>query len=72
MNFAIIAQQLVSGMGSSLMIFVLTLLFSMPLGLLVAFGRMSKIKPLQAVIKVFIAIFAQMVPLRCDYHRLFY
>ena len=37
MNFAIIAQQLVSGMGSSLMIFVLTLLFSMPLGLLVAF-----------------------------------
>lgn len=53
MNFAIIAQQLVSGMGSSLMIFVLTLLFSMPLGLLVAFGRMSKIKPLQAVIKVF-------------------
>ena len=56
MNFAIIAQQLVSGMGSSLTIFVLTLLFSMPLGLLVAFGRMSKIKPLQAVIKVFIAI----------------
>ena len=56
MNFAIIAQQLISGMGSSLMIFVLTLLFSMPLGLLVAFGRMSKIKPLQAVIKVFIAI----------------
>ena len=56
MNFAIITQQLVSGMGSSLMIFVLTLLFSMRLGLLVAFGRMSKIKPLQAVIKVFIAI----------------
>ena len=56
MHFAIITQQLVSGMGSSLMIFVLTLLFSMPLGLLVAFGRMSKIKPLQAVIKVFIAI----------------
>lgn len=36
--------------------FVLTLLFSMPLGLLVAFGRNVKIKPLQAVIKVFIAI----------------
>ena len=54
MNFAIIAQQLVSGMGSSLMIFVLTLLFSMPLGLLVPY------------------FFAQMLPLRCDYHRLFY
>nr|WP_294680898.1 amino acid ABC transporter permease [uncultured Anaerotignum sp.] len=56
MNFAIIAQQLVSGMGASLLIFVLTLLFSMPLGLLVAFGRMSKITPLRAIIKVFIAI----------------
>ena len=37
-------------------IFFLTLLFSLPLGLLVAFGRMSKCKPLQAVIKFFIAI----------------
>ena len=56
MNFAIIAQQLVGGMGASLLIFVLTLVFSMPLGLLVAFGRMSKIAPLRGVIKVFIAV----------------
>lgn len=56
MNFTIIAQQLIGGMGASLLIFVLTLLFSMPLGLLVAFGRMSKITPLRAIIKVFIAI----------------
>jgi His/Glu/Gln/Arg/opine family amino acid ABC transporter permease subunit len=49
-------QQLVGGMGASLLIFVLTLLFSMPLGLAVAFGRMSKFKPLQAIIKFFIAI----------------
>lgn len=46
MNFAIIAQQLVSGMGSSLMIFVLTLLFSMPLGLLVALRAYVKNKAL--------------------------
>lgn len=56
MNFTVIMQQLVSGMGASLLIFVLTLLFSMPLGLLVAFGRMSKFKSLQYIIKFFIAI----------------
>lgn len=56
MNVTLIMQQLVGGMGASLTIFFLTLLFSMPLGLLVAFGRMSKFKPLQMLIKVIIAI----------------
>ena len=56
MNISLVIQQLVGGMGASLLIFVLTLLFSMPLGLLVAFGRMSKFKPLQAIVKFFIAI----------------
>lgn len=56
MNITVVMQQLVGGMGASLLIFVLTLLFSMPLGLLVAFGRMSKFKPLQAIVKFFIAI----------------
>lgn len=56
MSFSVMMQQLVGGMGASLLIFVLTLLFSMPLGLLVAFGRMSRFKPLQAIIKFFIAI----------------
>ena len=56
MNLTVMMQQLAGGMGASLLIFVLTLLFSMPLGLLVAFGRMSKFKPLQAIIKFFIAV----------------
>ena len=56
MNITVVMQQLVGGMGASLLIFVLTLLFSMPLGLAVAFGRMSKFKLLQAIVKVFIAI----------------
>ena len=56
MNITVMLQQLVGGMGASLLIFVLTLLFSMPLGLLVAFGRMSKFKLLQSIVKVFIAI----------------
>jgi polar amino acid transport system permease protein len=37
-------------------IFGLTLLGSLPLGLLVAFGRMSKIKPIQWIIKIYISI----------------
>ena len=36
--------QLASGMLATCEIFVLTLVFSLPLGLLVAFGRMSKNK----------------------------
>ncbi len=37
-------------------IFFLTLLFSLPLGLIVAFGRMSKIKPIQLIAKLYISI----------------
>ncbi len=40
-----IIQQLAQGMLATLLIFVLTLVFSMPLGLVVAFGRMSKWAP---------------------------
>ena len=47
MGFFDIAKQLVGGMGASTLIFALTLLFSMPLGLLVAFGRMNKWAPLK-------------------------
>lgn len=56
MNFLAVAQQLGSGMLASFYIFVLTLIFSMPLGLLVAFGRMSKFKPLQWLVKLYISI----------------
>ena len=49
-------RQLLPGMGASVSIFVLTLLFSLPLGLLVAFARMSKIKPLQWITKFYISI----------------
>ena len=40
----------------SLEIFFLTLLFSLPLGLPVAFGRMSKNHPLRAVVSFYILI----------------
>lgn len=51
-----IAKQLAGGMGSTLTIFVSTLIFSMPLGLVIAFGRMSKFKPLQWLMRIYISI----------------
>lgn len=38
---------LAQGMGVAIEIFLLTLLFSLPLGLLVAFGTMSKCAPVR-------------------------
>ena len=40
--FISVVQEIGAGISSSLLLFVLTLIFSMPLGLLVCFGRMSK------------------------------
>ncbi len=55
-SFVEITMQLTSGMAASVTIFVLTLLFSLPLGLVVMFGRMSKFKPLQWLTKLYISI----------------
>ena len=51
-----ICIQLLKGLGSTCLIFTLTLLLSLPLGLLVCFGRMSRFKPLQYVVRFFISI----------------
>ncbi|WP_461463064.1 amino acid ABC transporter permease [Methanobrevibacter sp.] len=48
--------QLCKGMLTSIEIFALTLLFSLPLGLLVAWGRMSTIKPIRWLMKIYISI----------------
>lgn len=48
--------QLAGGMAVSTQIFVITLLFSLPLGLVIAFGRMSKNKLIQTIVKVYISI----------------
>lgn len=53
---AVTISQLGNGMLVSIEIFLFTLLFSLPLGLLIAFGRMSKITPLQWLFKIYIAI----------------
>ena len=56
MSFAVMLGQLASGMIVSVEIFLLTLLFSLPLGLLVAFGRMSKNPLLRGFVKFYISI----------------
>ena len=51
-----VIAQLCGGMVTSIEIFLLTLLFSLPLGLVVAWGRMSNFKPLRWLMKVYISI----------------
>lgn len=48
--------QLAGGMWVSIQIFVVTLVFSLPLGLLVSFGRMSKNPVIQAIVKFYISV----------------
>ena len=56
MELSVMLSQLAQGMLVSVEIFLLTLLFSLPLGLLVSFGRISKNKVVSAVVKFYIAI----------------
>ena len=51
-----IVGRLVGGLGMSFLIFVLTLVFSLPLGLLIAFGRMAKNKLLSGIVRVYISV----------------
>jgi len=49
-------HQLAEGMGTSLYIFFFTLIFSLPLGMIVALGRMSRHKWLSAPVSVYILV----------------
>ena len=56
MEWPVLMTRLGEGMLVSVEIFFLTLLFSLPLGLLVAFGRMSKNLLLRNIIKLYISV----------------
>ena len=56
MKLQVLLLKLSEGMLVSVEIFTLTLLFSLPLGLFVAFGRMSKNPLLRNIIKIYISI----------------
>ena len=51
-----IIAQLLGGMVTSIEIFLLTLLFSLPLGLVVAGGRMSRFAPLRWLMRIYISV----------------
>ena len=56
MTIATMIQKLSEGLGRTCAIFFLTLLFSLPLGLVIAALRRSRFRPLQTVTRVFISI----------------
>ena len=56
MTLQVMLQQLGEGFLKTLEIFGLTLLFSLPLGLLVSFGRMSKHVVLRWIVKIYISV----------------
>jgi len=51
-----ITPALIEGLDTTLSVFFLTLVFSIPLGVLVAIGRLSNIKPLVGILKLYIWI----------------
>lgn len=54
--FWTVTQSLISGLGTATQLFALTLLFGLPLGLVIAFGSMSKWRPLKAIVDVIVWI----------------
>lgn len=56
MDIMVMIEKLAGGMLVSIEIFVLTLLFSLPLGMVVAFARMSKVKIISALAKLYISV----------------
>ncbi len=51
-----VTAQLLGGLATTSEIFILTLVFALPLGLILAFGSMSKFKPLKFLLQVIIWI----------------
>ncbi len=49
-----VTQSLLGGLATTFEIFILTLVFALPLGLLLAFGNMSKFKPLRYLIQIIV------------------
>lgn len=49
-----VTQTLLSGLLTTFQIFIFTLVFALPLGLILAFGAMSKFKPLRYLVQVLV------------------
>ena len=56
MDFIKVTLDLLEGFGISLLIFLITLVFSLPFGLLITFGSMSKVKVIKYIMRGFVWI----------------
>ena len=56
MSISVMLMQLIQGLGVTVEIFFLTLIFSLPLGLLISFGRMAKKAVIRNISKIYISI----------------
>ena len=75
MLFSQILLQLLSGFGVTVQIFAVTLVLSLPLGMLVAFGRMSKNTVLRTLVSIYISVMRGtplMLQLICVYFGPYY
>ena len=71
MSFIDVTLRLLEGFETTCLIFALTLLLSLPLGLLIAFGSMSKFAPLRYAVKVIVWV-VRGVPLMLQVLIVFY
>lgn len=56
MTFAEVSLQLLNGFGKTCLLFILTLVFAIPLGLVICFGSMTRFKPLRYLTRGFVWI----------------
>lgn len=54
--FLTVTMSLLEGFSTTFKIFFLTLVFALPLGLIISFGSMSKIRPIKWLVKTFVWI----------------
>jgi len=71
MGFWDVTLQLLRGFYTTCLIFALTLVFSLPLGLIISFGSMSKFFPLKFLVRVIVWI-VRGVPLMLQIFIIFY
>ncbi len=71
MGFVEVTLSLLKGLEQTCLIFALTLVLALPLGLVISFGSMSKFKPLSFVTKIFVWIIRG-VPLMLQVIVVFY
>ena len=55
-QFPIVINSLNVGFLQTLKLFAVTLLFALPLGLVISFGSMAKVKPVRAIVRTFVWI----------------